>query len=195
MSKRLKVVRRNKKFGVLTADGKEFLPFVYDKIFRDDVYDFFELHQNGMVSFCAYDGVEILIPTKEEDVYVNRQARMFEIKHKTKLLFYNFNGKKVLDEKYSSETIEAFRDGFVILSGDFCRFVNLKGEVVLSGFDQIYEVLDYNQNVLIVKKNGKYGVYDLAGNKIMPVRYDRIEINHGVCKGIDTVHLNLTAGY
>ena len=190
MNEKLRIIRRNRKFGVATSEGKEILPIIYDKIFPDDVWNFFELHKDGMVGFYAYDGVELLpVSFKEEDISVNWEARMFEVKKGDKVAFYNFNGKLVLDAKYSSGIIEAYSDGFVIKSGNACRFMNLKGDVVLSGYDEIYEVSDYNQNVLKVKKDDKYGVYDLTGNEIMPVRYGYIIIEHGVCKGIDTIFL------
>lgn len=190
MIKRLRVVHRKKKFGVLTADGKEFLPFVYDKIFPDDVWNFFELHKDGMVGFCAYDGTELLpLSFEAKDVSVNREARMFEVKRGYKTAFYNFNGKLILDAKHPSDAIKAYSDGFVIRFANVCRFVNLKGDTIISGYDEIYEVSDYNQNVLKVKKGCKYGVFDLAANEIMPVRYDDVRIEHGVCKGMDTVCL------
>lgn len=190
MNEKLRIIRRNRKLGVLTAEGKEFLPFVYDNIFPNDIWNFFELHKDGMVGFYAYDGVELLpVSLKKEDVSINWEARMFEVKKGTKVAFYNFNGKLILDAKYSSDVIKAYYDGFVIKSGNVCRFVNLKGDVVLSGYDEIYEVPDYNQNVLKVKKDGKYGVYDLTGNEVMPVRYGYVVIKHGVCKGIDSVLL------
>ena len=114
---------------------------------------------------------------------------MFEVKRGAKVAFYNFNGKLILDAKYSSDVITAYCDGFVIKSGNNCRFMNLKGDIVLSGYDEIIEVPDYNQNVLKVKKDDKYGVFDLAGNEIMPVRYSYVVIKHGICKGIDTLSL------
>jgi len=41
-----------------------------------------------------------------------------------------------------------------------------------------YEDISYDvtNNVLVLQKNAKQGVYDLAGNMILPIQYDNIEI-------------------
>ena len=185
-----RIVHRERKFGVITPEGQELLPFIYDMIYADDVCKFFEVHKGGKIGIYAYDGTELLpVSFKEEDFSTNWEAKMFEVKRGAKVAFYNFNGKLILDAKYSSDVITAYCDGFVIKSGNNCRFMNLKGDIVLSGYDEIKEVPDYNQNVLKVKKDDKYGVFDLAGNEIMPVRYSYVVIKHGIYKGIDTLSL------
>ena len=67
------------------------------------------------------------------------------------------------------------------------KAVNSNNEEILTGYDQI-EALDnmdkngnvwYEENVLRVKKNGKYGLIDLLGKEILPVEYDEITVLDG----------------
>lgn len=185
-----KIIRRGKKFGVIRDDGRELLPFIYDKIVTDYVYNFFEAVKDGKIGFVAFSGKELLpLTNKVENVSINRQARMFEVKQGGGIAFYNFNGKELLSAKYSSDIITAYQNGFVIRHRGSYRYMNFAGEDVLSGFDGIEEIPDFTQNVLRACKDGKYGVFNLKGEELMPIKYDYVFVEHGVCRGVDTLNL------
>lgn len=185
-----KIIRRGKKYGVIRGDGREFLPFVYDKINADYVFNFFEVIKDEKVGFVAFSGKELLpLINKVENVSINRQARMFEVKQGNYVSFFNFNGKELLPAKYSPEIITAYQNGFVIRYRGSYRYVNFADETVLSDFDSIEEISDFTQNVLRVCKDGKYGVFSLKGEELMSVKYDYVFVEHGVCRGVDTLIL------
>lgn len=68
------------------------------------------------------------------------------------------------------------------------KAVNEKNEVILNGYDKI-EALDnydskqniwYEDNVLRVSKNGKYGLINFEGKEVLPCEYDEITALNGV---------------
>jgi len=68
------------------------------------------------------------------------------------------------------------------------KAINSNHEEILVGYDQI-EVLEnidqndnlwYEENVLRVKKNRKYGLIDLNGKELLPAEYDEITVLQGI---------------
>ncbi|MDO5555478.1 MAG: WG repeat-containing protein [Clostridia bacterium] len=72
------------------------------------------------------------------------------------------------------------------------KAVNEKNEEILTGYDQI-EAIDnfdskqniwYEDNILRVSKNGKYGLIDFTGKEVIPCDYDEITSLKGVKSNI-----------
>lgn len=68
------------------------------------------------------------------------------------------------------------------------KAINNNNDEILTGYEQI-EVLEnmdengnvwYEENVLRVKKNGKYGLIDLQGKELLPIEYDEITVLDGI---------------
>lgn len=123
-------------------------------------YEYFALYAQNKWGVINQDGEEVIQPSYQE---------MIVIPDKTKEVFictYNVN-----EENGTYQT----------------KAVNSNNEEILTGYDQI-EALDnmdkngnvwYEENVLRVKKNGKYGLIDLLGKEILPVEYDEITVLDG----------------
>ena len=110
------------------------------------------INQNGEeVIFPSYQEM-IVIPNKEKDVFI---------------CTYNINEQ----------------------TGEYkTKALNSKNEEILTGYEQIeaLENIDendnvwYEQNILRIKKNGKYGLIDLNGKEILPAEYDEITVLEGI---------------
>ena len=113
-------------------------------------YEYFALYAQNKWGVINQEGEEVIQPSYQE---------MIVIPDKTKEVFictYNVN-----EENGTYQT----------------KAVNSNNEEILTGYDQI-EALDnmdkngnvwYEENVLRVKKNGKYGLIDLLGKEILPL--------------------------
>lgn len=130
-----------------------------EKIVKD--YEYFALYANNKWGVINQDGEEVIEPSYQE---------MIVIPNKTKDIFictYNIN-----------EQTGTYKT----------KVINSKSEEMLTGYEQI-ETLDnidendnvwYEENILKIKKNGKYGLIDLTGKEILPAEYDEITTLKGI---------------
>ena len=124
-------------------------------------YEYFALYAQNKWGVINQEGEEVIQPSYQE---------MIVIPDKTKDVFictYNVN-----EETGTYQT----------------KVINSKNEEILTGYDQI-EALDnidensnvwYEENVLRVEKDGKYGLIDLLGKELLPVEYDEITVLEGI---------------
>ena len=129
------------------------------KITKD--YEYFTLYTENKWGVINQDGEEVIQPSYQE---------MIVIPDKTRDVFictYNVN-----EENGTYQT----------------KAINNKNEEILTGYEQI-EALDnmdknnnvwYEENVLRVKKDGKYGLIDLLGKELLPAEYDEITVLDGI---------------
>lgn len=124
-------------------------------------YEYFALYSQNKWGIINQEGEVVIQPSYEE---------MIVIPYKTKDVFiciYNVN-----EETGTYQT----------------KAINSKDETILTGYEQI-EALDnidknsnvwYEENVLRIKKNGKYGLIDLNGKELLPAEYDEITVLEGI---------------
>ena len=103
----------------------------------------------------------------------------------------NSKGEIVIDPSYAEMIIipNSKKDVFLCTydvnyeTGEYkTKALNSKNEEILAGFEEIEPIgitdegqnLKYNQNVLKVKKNGKYGLIDFSGKELAKCDYDDI---------------------
>ena len=124
-------------------------------------YEYFSLYSQKKWGVINQDGEEVIQPSYQE---------MIIIPDKTKDVFiciYNVN-----------ENTGAYQT----------KAINKANEEILTGYEQIeaLENIDkndnvwYEENVLRVKKNGKYGLIDLNGKELLPAEYDEITVLEGI---------------
>ncbi len=124
-------------------------------------YEYFALYSQNKWGIINQEGEVVIQPSYEE---------MIVIPDKTKDVFiciYNVN-----EETGTYQT----------------KAINSKDETIFTGYEQI-EALDnidknsnvwYEENVLRIKKNGKYGLIDLNGKELLPAEYDEITVLEGI---------------
>lgn len=148
-------VKQNDKFGIININGDEIIKVKYDGI-QADQYSLNENH-NKKAGF--------IVSIKTNDGY--------------KFGYINYKGKTLLETEYNeiarinyinddeSVYLVAFKNGQAGL------FKN-KSKVLENEYENIQ--FDNINNLLILQRNGKQGVSDLDGKKIIQLEYDNIII-------------------
>jgi len=130
-----------------------------EKITKD--YEYFALYANNKWGIINQDGEQVIIPSYQEMIVIpNKEKDVF-------ICTYNIN------EQTGTYKTKA---------------LNSKNEEILTGFEQI-EVLQnidengnvwYEENILKIKQNGKYGLIDLNGKQLIQPEYDEITVIRGI---------------
>ena len=92
--------------------------------------------------------------------------------------FMDITGKIILDYNFTSID-EFFNLGFIV---EFDGLLGLLGndlKPVLSVNHQ--SIKRIGENYLVAKKDGKYGVYSVAGEQVVPFNYDLIQLHDSDC--------------
>ena len=64
---------------------------------------------------------------------------------------------------------------------------DLDGNIILDGNNENYEIDEYINDYILVKKDGKYGVLNLNVEIIIPIQYSRIKIISDNCFYLETI--------
>lgn len=130
-----------------------------EKISKD--YEYFALYAESKWGVINQDGEEVIIPTYQEMIVIpNKKRDVF-------ICTYNIN-----EETGTYKT----------------KAINSKNEEILTGYEQIealenidiYGNVWYEENILRIKQNGKYGLIDLNGKELLPAEYDEITTLDGI---------------
>lgn len=128
---------------------------------RNKEYEYFALYSANKWGIINQEGETVIQPSYQE---------MIVVPDKTKDVFictYNINEET---GEYSSKAL------------------NSKNEEIFTNYEQIEAIenidkndnLWYEENILKVKKNGKYGLIDLNGKELLPCEYDEIKSLEGI---------------
>lgn len=134
-----------------------------EKITKD--YEYFALYANNKWGVINQDGEQVIIPSYQEMIVIpNKEKDVF-------ICTYN------IDEQTGTYQT---------------KVMNSKNEEIFKEYEQIeaLENIDENDNVwyeekvLKVKKNAKYGLTDFNGKELLPVEYDEITVLNGIANSI-----------
>lgn len=148
-------VKQNDKFGIININGDEIIKVKYDGI-QADQYSLNENH-NKKAGF--------IVSIKTNDGY--------------KFGYINYKGKTLLETEYNEiARINYINDDESVYlvafeNGQAGLFKN-KSKVLENEYEDIQ--FDNINNLLILQRNGKQGVSDLDGKKIIQLEYDNIII-------------------
>ena len=114
----------------------------------------------------------------------------------------NSNGSTIIEPTYSEliQIPDKTKDVFICTDINYSdnsytsKAVNKKNEEIFSKYEMVETIqnndidnnLWYENNILKVKKDGKYGVIDLNGKEIVPCEYEKIEALRGVTNSLVT---------
>ncbi len=128
-------------------------------------YSYYTSYENGKFGVINNDGETIIEPTYNDIIAIPNSSKAIFI------CTYDIND---IDGTYKTKAL------------------NEKNEEILTGYDKI-EAIDnldskqniwYEDNVLRVSKNGKYGLIDFEGKEILACEYDEITALKGVKSNI-----------
>ena len=124
---------------------------------------------------------------------INRDNKYFALYANKKWGVINQEGEEIIEPAYQEMIVipNNTRDVFICTydineeTGEYkTKAINSKNEEILTGYEQI-EVLQnidkngntwYEENILRIKKDGKYGLIDLNGKELIPTEYDEITV-------------------
>ena len=151
------LAKKDGKYGVINNKGAEIIQFEYDYISGDEYYT----KENGY-KFSGY-----VIGDKTED-----GNRYGYITYRGKLLYKPEYSEIIRLGEIGSENTD--EDIFLILrKNGQCGLVKNKKTIL----EFKYQDIDYSgsNNLFIVNRNGKSGICNSKGEKILPTRYEQIE--------------------
>ena len=179
----------NEKYGIITISGKKITNAIYDsieslenkdgvlKIKKDDEFGLIELNGSEIIKPLYYSITSDGYYTKEEKY--EKAGYIVSIKKDTgyEYGYISYTGKELLNTEYSSlKRINSVKSDstpylITILDGKMGICKNSQN-IIKNEYNSIE--YDTTNNLLEIQKNGKYGVYDLYGNMILPIQYDSI---------------------
>ena len=150
------IVKQNGKYGVIDLNGKKKLNISYDGIEADKYYD-----EN-----LGYENTGYIVSYTTEEGY--------------RYGYISSSGKKILEIEYNDlkrvTNIDEKDNIYLIVSkdGQYGFFKNDKQII-----DYKYQGIEYNalNNLLIINKANKYGIYTLEGNEVIPIEYKTLLFN------------------
>ncbi len=183
--------KQDDKYGIITIDGKTVTKPVYESIevleYKDEVL---KVKQNDKFGLININGDVIIKPEYNSiatDSYYNQSSKYQKAGYIVNVVteqgyrygYINSQGKQVLDTMFTNvKRITEVKDDnntYLITYKNGQAGILKNGQTVI---ENEYEDISYDvtNNILVLQKNAKQGVYDLAGNMILPIQYDNIEI-------------------
>ncbi len=179
----------NGKYGIITLTGKKITDAIYDsietleykdgilKVKQEDQYGLIELNGNKLVE-CEYNSIA-------SDGYYDENTKYdmagFIVNIRTdegyRYGYINYKGKQTLDTIYTNlKRITEIKDAetvYMITYKNGQAGLLKNSQTILKNE---YESIEYDSvnKLLALQKSAKQGVYDLAGNMILPIQYDEI---------------------
>ena len=149
------------KFGIIAADGKE--------IHKTD-YDFFGVLDKKRGIFSLGKRKYGKSGSYISEIIIDKDGKkLFEISH-TKLIERLASGEyMVIRDKSASKDKKT--DQVLVYSSDWKKVVSINNK-----WDY---VVDYNDGLFIVSKQGEYGLVDKGGKEILPLKYSSLTFDNG----------------
>ena len=177
------------KYGILTIGGKKVTNAIYDSIETLDYKDgVLKVKKDNNYGLIELNGTEILKPKYYSivaDGYYNVDNKyenagyIVSIRTDEGYLYgyISHTAKELLDCKYTSlkrvTNIKNETTPYLITIDNGLMGINKSSQTIIKNE---YNSIEYDStNALFqIGKNGKYGVYDLYGNMVLPIQYDSL---------------------
>ena len=180
----------NDKYGIITIDGQKVTDAEYDSIETMEYKDgLLTVSKNGNVGIIKLNG-DIVIKPKyysiisdgyyDTDTQYDNAGYIVGIKTDSgyKYGYVSPKGKEILGCEYNliKRILEIDNDDGAYLITSKNGKIGLNRNVQVKIRNE-YEAIEYDSinKILSAEKNGKYGVYDLDGNMILPTQYEELQ--------------------
>lgn len=165
------------KFGCITIDGTETLPFEYDNL---DVMGYSNMVISGKGNKCGIvqvnNGLPFEIATCDFDD-ISKNSKVFIVKQNGKYGVMDLYGKMKTKMQYN-EIISISNDLLVAKENGSATLMNNNGEVLtVKKYKEIIALIDQQQNsyysskkfsyLQVLHDNNKYGIVDKLGNEVV----------------------------
>ena len=181
--------KENDKYGLINLKGKKITKPVYESIetleYKDGIL---KIKQDGKYGLIDLKGNEIIKPKYNlitTDGYYNEETKYDKAGYIVNVRtdsgyrygYINYRGKEMLDTMYTDiKRITEKKDDNVIY---LVTYKNGKAGILKNGqtiIENEYEDIEYDieNEIIILQKDVKQGVYDFEGNMILPIQYENI---------------------
>jgi hypothetical protein len=177
----LAIVVLDGKSGVINRKGEAHIPVIYDYISDQEIYSVnssrFLVELKGKCGALSRKG-KVKVPIIYEEMTSFNYWGLAWIKANGKTGVIDKNGKVLLPPRYEgslNDFHESCFQGLMLRNGDKYGFINAKGKLTTAfEFDEVKSFCyDGYELFAVVKRNGKYGAFDvLKGRMIVPVVFD-----------------------
>lgn len=181
--------KENNKYGLISINGKEITPTIYESIETLDYKDgILKVKKDGKYGLIDINGNEIVkaeYNSISTDGYYNENSKYDKAGYIVNIRtnegyrygYINYKGRQILDTMYTNikRITELKDDNYTYL----ITYNNGKAGILKNGqtlIENKYENIEFDStnNILVLQQNAKQGVYDLEGNMLLPIQYDNI---------------------
>lgn len=177
------------KYGLISISGKEIVPAIYESIetleYKDGILKVKKDGKYGLIDINGNEIVKTEFNSIATDGYYNIDSKYdkagYIINIRTdegyRYGYINYKGRQILDIMYTNiKRITELKDDNLIY---LITYNNGKAGVLKNGqtlIENEYENIEFDSvnNIFVLQKNAKQGVYDLEGNMILPIQYENI---------------------
>lgn len=173
-------VEKEGKYGLIDLSGKTLLECEYEQISAlEGTKGILKIEKDGKYGIAGEDG-KILIPAEYADIenLDNKNKVGFVVKNsEEKYGIVDYSNTSILETKYDEITKVYGNDNYVVKQAGKEIIVKKDGTEVLnnSNYDSVTSILKNTENGVIYKKQDKYGVMKLSGEKTIEAEYEDLK--------------------
>jgi len=175
----------NKLYGIYSiTQGKLTVPVKYKNIYKTNIEGYFKVFDGN-----TYTLVDINDKPKFKNTYKEmhdiRERRRFIVKRDGKMGIIDFNEKEIVPVVYKDIKTYPYNDGYnlttvannVLISGqdDKCGIIKVNNGLPFEITTCDYDDIDQTNQSFIIQQGKKYGIMDLYGQLIVPLKYEMIQ--------------------
>ena len=182
------VANKKNKIGLIDYNGKQTIPFIYDKLYKEHSVpriSGFIAKKDGLYGFVSTKN-EIIQPFKYNSIYALKGGYPVYIDQNNKVGIFDKDGKIMIpfdyDAIYStwynnhhSKEFPRDIDIFIVEKGEKIGTIDDKNNVIIPIiYDGLSGWVEYGPEAHFVKNNDKYGIISHKGKIIIPIEYDYV---------------------
>ncbi len=172
-------VEKGGKYGIINLDGKVIFEPQYDSIEAvQGIENAYRVQSGNLYGIVDSDGNKILESKYTEIVNLGEDNKAGYIvrDENGKYGIVDYSANVVLENKYDSISKVHANDYYVVVQDGTRKLVYKDGtDRLVTGFDDIVEVLKNQENGVIFTLGGKYGVMNMDGAVTIPAEYDELK--------------------
>lgn len=158
------------KTGIIDGRGNIIIPFEYTDISKEQ--NIYKAHKdNNLIVFDYYGN--LLLNKAYEEVHILNNS--FRVKSNGLYGLIEFNGEEIFPISYEQISYYDKTDWYYVTKNGFSYFLNSNGEDVFGKKYSNLKKLDYNFDIILAEKKGKFGIINKLDQEIIPFIFDGIE--------------------
>ncbi len=164
-------------YGIINAEGKELLPFIYDNISVED--DYLVLEYQNKKGLYDFEQKKWVLPAKYTSINTWTAGSIMCKKENDKIDWYDKSTLTIIDSTYTR--IDRLSQGyFLVRKNNLSGVVDSKNTIIVPIIYQEFSNSYSSNSFSIVKKNDKYGIITYDNRVLVDFVYDNITAKNDV---------------